>query len=619
MGVFKKPEKPDIEIMEGVFLRLFEYIRPHKARFIWAILFGTLAGLVNGLLIFVLRSVFTIVLPPSDEKVAPTHFEPFRDVPVAFLRDIQIPKPQLASDNEWIFVFVICLSIPLILAIRGLFTFIHQYMMLWLSNRVLFELRDECFAAMLRQPLSFFNRAKQGELMHSLAAQTKTSANAGIELLSAWIKHPISIISIVIACLVMDWFYTVVAMVIFPLCILPVTAITKKVKKAGGREEIESEELMVIMQESFDGIRLVKAHAREEFQRQRFNRASRHLLEWLMRWRKALEISTPLVETVASVGISIGLVYAWITKMEPGQFMVLNMAMISIYPHAKALGRIHLQLQRCSVSASRVFGYIDREPEIEDLPDAVELDGVDGALEMIDITFSYEEGTPVLEDVSLKFEPGRKYALVGQSGSGKSTILSLLMRFYEPDSGDIRINGRSIREYTQGSLRDKIGLVSQEVFHFHDTIRTNIRYGKLDATDGEIEAAAKLAYADEFIEQLPEGYETMLGDKGRTLSGGQQQRLSIARAILRNAPILFLDEAMSALDTESEKKVQNAIETLSEGKTVVAIAHRLSTVLHSDEIIVMKDGRAIDRGTHPDLLDRCTEYRRLYDLQFQVD
>ena len=616
MKPVNKSSKEDIGEVDGVFRRLFTYIQPYRGRFVWAIVFGSLAGLVNGLLIFLLKSVFTVVLP-GESKEIPTHFRPFEEVPFAFLQKIQIPRPQLAPEKEWIFVAVICLSVPTILAIRGLFTFLHQYLMLWLSNKVVYTMKDQCFTAIIHQPLSFFNESKLGELMQTVSVQTGVAAKSGIKLLSAWIKHPISILSILFALLMIDWVYTLGAFIVFPACILPVAMIARKVRKAGAREVIESEGLMVTMQETFDGIRLVKAHAREEFQRSRFNEGSRHLLQWLMRWQKAMEISTPLVEIVASIGMSIGLIYAWVTKMEPGKFLILNMGLISVYPHAKALGRMHLQLQRCAVSASRVFGFIDREPDIVDREDAEELGEV-GALELDNVTFSYRPGTPVIKNVSLRFERGKKYALVGQSGSGKSTIFSLLMRFYDPDEGKVRIGGRDIRDFTQKSLRDQIGFVPQEDFHFHDTVRNNIRYGKLDATDEEIEKASEMSHANEFIAELDEGYDTVLGDKARTVSGGQQQRISIARAILRNAPILFLDEATSSLDTESEKRVQDAIKKLSEGKTVIAIAHRLSTVLDCDEIIVMKNGEVEDKGPHSELVTRSKEYKRLYELQFNV-
>ena len=613
----KKQDSSEIVVMEGVAKRLFSYLAPYKARLVWAIAFGMLAGMINGLLIFLLKSVFTVVLPRGPSQETPTHFRPFDEVPLEILQNIQIPRPEVSEDKEWIFVAAICLTVPLILLLRGFFTYLHQYIMLWLSNKLIFQLKSQCFTSIIFQPLSFFHGVKQGEIMHSVASQTGTSAAAGMQLLSAWIKHPISIISILIACLMLDPLYTVGAFVVFPLCILPVAAIARKVRKDGGKEELESEGLMVTMQESFDGIKLVKAHAREGYQIERFNKGSRNLLQWLMRWRKRMEISTPLVEAVASLGISVGLVYAWVTEMDAARFLVLNMAMVSIYPHAKALSRLHLQLQRLKMAASRVFFYIDRKPEIEDKPDAVDLKDFKGPIQLDRVSFAYEPGTPVLKDLSLTFEPGKKYALVGQTGSGKSTILSLMMRFHDPDSGNCKINGRDIRDFTQQSLRDQIGYVSQDIFHFHDTIRANIRFGKLDATDEEIERAAIKAHAHEFILEQPNGYDTMLGDKGRTLSGGQQQRVSIARAILRDAPILFLDEATSFLDPKVEKKVQNAIEVLAEGKTVIAIAHRLSTVLDSDEIIVLKDGQVLDRGPHAELVERCSEYKDVCELQFR--
>ncbi|MDF1813651.1 MAG: ABC transporter ATP-binding protein, partial [Verrucomicrobiales bacterium] len=437
----KKPDSGEIEIVEGVTKRLFSYLAPYKVRLVWAVVFGMLAGTINGLLIFLLKSVFTVVLPQDPEQEVPTHFRPFDDVPLSFLQNIQIPRPEVSEEKEWLFVTAICLTVPLILLFRGVFTYLHNYIMLWLSNKLVFRLRDQSFRAIMSQPLSFFHNVRQGELMHSVASQAVTSAGAAMQLLSAWIQHPISIISILLACLMLDWLYTLGAFVVFPLCILPVAAIARKVRKAGGRQEIESEGLMVTMQESFDGIKLVKAHAREEYQVERFNKSSRSLLKWLMQWQKRMEISTPLVEAVASLGISFGLVYAWVTGMDAAKFLVLNMAMVSIYPHAKALSRLHLQLQRFKMAASRVFGYIDREPEIQNKPDAVKLEGFQGPLELDNVSFAYEPGTPVLKDLSLTFEPGKKYALVGQTGSGKSTILSLLMRFYDPDSGCCKING----------------------------------------------------------------------------------------------------------------------------------------------------------------------------------
>ena len=340
------------------------------------------------------------------------------------------------------------------------------------------------------------------------------------------------------------------------------------------------------------------------------------MLDFIMRWRKAIEIVGPLVETVASIGIAVGLVYAKMTGMGIEDFLVLNFMLMAMYPHAKALSRIQVSLQKCIVATSKVFEIIDLKPDIADPPDAIELTKPDGPLIFDKVSFAYVPGTPAVDGISLTFEPGKFYALVGRSGSGKSTMLSLMMRFYDPTSGTISLGKTNIRKFTQTSLRDQIGLVLQETFLFHDSIYNNILYGRLDATKKEVIEAAKMAHAHEFIMEKEKGYDTVCGDKGAQLSGGQQQRISIARSVLRNAPILLLDEATSSLDSESEKNVQDALEKLEEGKTVVAIAHRLSTILNADQIIVMDKGKVEAMGTHKELLNKSAIYKNLYNLQF---
>lgn len=599
------------EDRKAVYKRLLSYIAPYRSRLIYGILCGVAAGLFNAVLLFVLKSVFMVVLPGASGEETPDVFYPFADLPV--FTDFELRVPDIP---EWIFVLGVCLSIPALLLIRGVFEFLHKYCMLWINMKVLHRLRDETFGSLMRQSLSFYNHVKQGELIQTVANQTKTTADAGSQLLSALIQHPISIVAIFVTLVVWDPIYTLGALVVFPLCIVPVALIARKVRKAGGKEEEESESLMVTLHESFGGIRLVKAHGREDYQRERFNEGSQRIVKFIMRWRKAMEISSPMVEIVGSLGISIGMAYAWWAQIAPDKFLVLNLGLMSIYPHAKALSRMQVQMQKCYVAALKVFSFIDAEPDVKDKPGATPLVKSKGAIELQNVGFSYIDDKPALNDVTLKFEPGKKYALVGQSGSGKSTILSLILRFYDVGSGRILIDDRDIRDYTQQSLRDQIGLVSQETFLFHDTIYNNIRYGDLTATEPQIMEAAKLAHAHEFIIEQSNGYATMLGDKGCTLSGGQQQRLSIARAVLRDAPILFLDEATSALDTESERAIQSALEELSKGKTVIAIAHRLSTVLDSDEIVVMSEGRVVDKAPHDVLLERCKEYEKLYRLQF---
>lgn len=548
-------------------------------------------------------------------KVAADEFTPFKGIPG--LEKTTVKPPKLPAGYEWVWIAGVCAIVPVMILGRGMLGYLHQYCMLWVGNKVLKQLRDEIFSSLLRQSLKFYGKAKTGDLMQTVFNQTRLAQMAGTQLASDLIKHPVSIISIVGVLLMLDPLYTFAALVVFPFCILPVLMIAKRVRSAGGREEEEAAVLMVTMQETFAGIRVVKSHAREDFERERFNAADRKMLANIMRWRKAMEIVGPLVETVASVGIAAGLVYAKMTNMSATEFILLNMALMSMYPHAKALSRVQIQLQKCLIATTKVFSYIDNRPDVEDAPDAVELKDVNGKIEFRNVTFTYDNAdAPAVRNINLRMKPGKTYALVGRSGAGKSTILSLLMRFYDAQTGEITFDGIDLRKVKQSSLRDNMGIVNQDVFLFHDTIYQNILYGYPEATEAEITEASRKAHAHEFIMDKDGGYKAIVGDKGCTLSGGQQQRLSIARAILRDAPILLLDEAYSALDSESEKMIHEAMEELSRGKTVIAIAHRLSTILNADEIIVMDGGFIIAQGSHQELLDSSDHYRKLYELQF---
>jgi subfamily B ATP-binding cassette protein MsbA len=430
------------------------------------------------------------------------------------------------------------------------------------------------------------------------------------------VKQPISIITGLAAMFAVEWRFTLTSFLIFPLCLIPVVMVSRKVRKAGAREEEEAGQLMVIMHEAFAGVRVVKTHAREDFETERFNRANTEIMRHIMRWRKALELSQPAVETVASLGIAAGLLWAWYYRLSFNSFVALNGGMAMLYPAFKSMSRIYLMMQKCLASTSKVFELLDREPAIKDAANAKTLPRVRGEITFNEVSFTYGGDNPAVREIDLSIPARTTCALVGASGAGKTTLLALLQRLYDVSSGAIAIDGYDIRDVTQTSLRENIATVNQDIFLFHDTIANNIRYGRLDATPEEVETAARQAYAHEFILAQPNGYDTIIGDKGCLLSGGQQQRLSIARALLKNAPILLLDEAMSALDSESEKQVQRAIDTLAEGRTVVAIAHRLSTILHAQQIVVMDQGCVLDVGNHAELYSRSAAYRRLYDLQF---
>jgi ATP-binding cassette, subfamily B, bacterial MsbA len=311
------------------------------------------------------------------------------------------------------------------------------------------------------------------------------------------------------------------------------------------------------------------------------------------------------------------LLYVYTANLSVGRFFGLISGIFILYDPIKTLSRIHIVMQRSIAATTAIFALLDSRPTVQDAPDAVALKSSQGRIDFENVTFRYATTKrDALRNMTLHIEPGKTYALVGASGAGKTTVLSLILRLYDPTSGGVKVDGRDLRSITQKSLRDQIGLVTQETFLFHDTIFNNILFGRLDATQEQIYEAAQAAYAHEFIMAQPKDYQTVIGDKGCLLSGGQQQRLAIARAILKNAPILLLDEATSSLDSESEQQIQKALAKLAAGRTVIAIAHRLSTILSADQIIVMDSGRIKEIGTHAELLDKSGYYRRLYDHQF---
>jgi subfamily B ATP-binding cassette protein MsbA len=347
------------------------------------------------------------------------------------------------------------------------------------------------------------------------------------------------------------------------------------------------------------------------------------MLRSMMRWQKALQAVGQLVEVVASLGVAAALIYVWLKHQGTGgagEFIALNGALVMLYPPAKTLSRIPILLQKCLAATTKIFELMDRPVKVMDSAEAVDLKQCRGEIEFENVSFRYDKSKPyAVSDVSFRVEHGERAALVGPTGSGKSTLFSLLLRFYDPGNGSVKVDDANVRTLTQKSLREHIGIVSQDVFLFHDTIEENIRYGRLDATEDEIIAAAKRAHAHDFIMAQSEGYKTVIGDKGMNLSGGQQQRLAIARAFLRNAPILLLDEATSALDTHHERLIQADIDELARGRTVLAIAHRLSTIRNSDKIIVLDHGKVVAIGSHDVLMQTCDLYQHLYNLQHDIE
>jgi ATP-binding cassette, subfamily B, bacterial MsbA len=583
------------------YLRLLHWMRPYKTRFFLGLGCGILAGVSSGLIPLVIKTAGEPLMEAGAKM--PTGSEV-----------LEGGLDKAGPDIEG--VIWISLLIPAVMIARGVFSYLNSYFLAWVSLRVLRDIRTGLFAHLMSQSLEFFNREKAGKLMSRVMNDTKVAQNALTSISGNIIKDPIAVITGVAVLVMIDWKFSLTTLVLFPICIIPVVVFGRKVRQAGRAEEREAAQMSIILQETFAGIRVIKSFAREGYQTRQFGDSSDEQCRNSLRVRRASDVVQPLIESVSALGVVLAMAYVHVQGISFVKFAALCSGIFLLYNPVKTLSRIPMLMQKCLVSAENIFQIMETKPAIADAPDAVKLERCEGAITLDRVTFSYGEGDPALRDVSLEIQPGRKYALVGASGAGKSTILSLIMRFYDPDAGTVSLDGHDLRRLAQGPMRGNIGMVTQETFLFHDTIAENIRYGRLDATREEIVAAAKSAFAHDFIEAQPDGYDTVVGDKGCMLSGGQQQRLAIARALLKNAPVLLLDEATSALDSESERMIQAALERLSEGRTVVAIAHRLSTVLNSDCIVVMDHGRIAATGRHEELLESSELYRSLYELQF---
>ncbi len=608
-------------LVRQTLLSVWKYMLPYKGRFALSLLLGMLSAVFNGVMLIGFQLIFSLVLKGQTRTLGqPTKLPLLGEINLAALLGFDNDTPVGLTG-----VIIACSFIPVLIFLRGFLSYLSSYMQAWVTSKVVFQIRNDTFHSVMRQSPAFFNSARTGELMQSVTNQTSVVQRNAMLLVQTLVQRPLTIVSILIVLFAQDWFFTLMSLVVFPACLVPIIRLGRRVRKVGAKEEYDSRALMVAMQESFAGVRLVKSYAREKHAEARFSQCNLNMTNNFLKWTKAMELVGPAVETVASLGIAAGLVYAWHRGLEAENFFLLVMALTQIYPPVKELSRVQMLLQKTAVAAGMVFDLLEREPDIKDAPHAIELGRASGAAAFHQVTFYYRDTdgvkkeAPAVRDITLQLEPGKFYAFVGPSGAGKSTLYSLLLRFYDPDAGSITLDGKDIRTLTQESLRANIGIVSQDTFLFHDSIRENIRYGRLDATEEEITTAAKKAHAHEFITLIQGGYDAVVGEGGCNLSGGQKQRISIARAILRDAPILLLDEATSALDTESEKIIQEAIHTLSEGKTVVAIAHRLSTILEADQIVVMDHGSILDCGTHAELLERCALYQKLYHLQFNSD
>jgi len=572
--------------------RLLVYVKPYRGRLITGMVFSILYGPTNVAVLAVVKRVWA-------------HF-----------------FEEAAGSWAWYEVAAVASLLPVAMVARGVCDFLGTYLMNWVGLRAVMDLRVQMFAQLQRLSLDYFTGTRTGELISRVTNDVQLVQAAISNVIEDIVKEPVALISVAAWLFYTDWKLTLAGLVLFPACLVPIVVFGKRTRKASRATQEHQASLLSVLHESIAGLRVIKAFGMEASETQDFRGLCTSVFRQRMRVVRAKALSTPLIEVVAGLGGALVFLYAYLVGMEGSKLISFGLGMFMLYAPVKKISRVHLQIQETLGGAERIFQVLDQQPSVIETATPRPLPRLRESIRFENVSFRYDQDA-VLDNVNVEIPAGSLTAIVGASGAGKTTVFSLLIRFYDPTSGTIKFDGVDIREVSFPALRSQLGLVTQETFLFNDTVAANIAYGKPTASREEIIAAATSAHAHDFITQMPDQYDTVVGDLGVKLSGGQRQRLAIARAILKNPPILLLDEATSALDTESERVVQTALDELMWGNarrqlTMLVIAHRLSTVQHADRIIVLDKGRVVEHGTHTELLARGQTYKRLHDLQFNV-
>ena len=525
----------------------------------------------------------------------------------------------VAKNKE--FLLPISIAVLVTFAIKGFANYAQSVIMHYVGQRIITDTQHRLYGHLTRMDLGFFHQTPTGSLISRFTVDINMMRAAVSNALTGIGKDFLTLIFLVGVMFIQDRYLAVIAFVVFPVAILPIVKLGQRIRKVTVSTQEEIGQFTTLLEQTIQGARVVKAYRMEEYEKGRFRKIAERVFQLVFKSARIRSMASPIMETLGGVAVALVIFYGGFRvieeSMNPGAFFSFITALLLAYEPMKRLANLNASLQEGLASAQRLFGLLDTKPNIIDKPDAATLKIKGGNIVLNQVNFSYIPKHPVINGVSLSVPAGKLVALVGPSGAGKSTILNLIPRFYEVDSGIIKIDGIDVRDATLDSLRRNIALVSQEIILFDDTVRANIAYGRPDASEKEITQAAKNAAAHDFIEAMSNGYDTYVGERGTKVSGGQRQRLAIARAMLKNAPILLLDEATSSLDAESEREVQAALMELMKGRTTLVIAHRLSTVIEADLIHVIDNGKLVESGNHPELLSKNGTYARLYALQFK--